>query len=63
MNDFCELIELTASDLYEVAGGNSHGHGHSGGNTDVDVSVRVKLVVINNASTSISNGVDNSINL
>lgn len=66
MNDYCELIELTASELDEVAGGRvsiSHsGNGnHSGNNshnTDIDVSVRI----VNNAYTSISNDVNNSMN-
>jgi hypothetical protein len=65
MNDFCELIELTASELDEVAGGRvsiSHSGNHSGNTTDVSV-VKVHVNIENNAETEIKNNVNNSINL
>jgi hypothetical protein len=54
MNDFCELIELTESDLYEVAGGRHHG--------SVDVDIDIDFKVISKPTTTITNQVDNSIN-
>jgi hypothetical protein len=56
MNDFCELIELTASELDEVAGGRRHGHGNSV-RVDVDISVTEK------PHTTITDTVDNSVNI
>jgi hypothetical protein len=53
MNDF---IELTASELDEVAGGRRHGHGNSV-RVDVDISVTEK------PHTTITDTVDNSVNI
>jgi hypothetical protein len=64
MNDFCELIELSASDLDVVAGGRvsiSHsGNGNHSHNTDVSVSLHLNIE--NNSQTEITNSVDNSMN-
>jgi hypothetical protein len=66
MNDFCALIELTASELDEVAGGSifvSHsGNGNHSGNNSHNVSVSLHLNIENNAQTEINNDVDNSMN-
>jgi hypothetical protein len=66
MNDYCELIELTASELDEVAGGRVSVRGsfnHSGNTTNTtDVSVRLHLNIENNSATEINNNVNNSMN-
>jgi hypothetical protein len=64
MNDFCALIELSDSDLYEVAGGRiSVSHSGNGNNShNIDVSVKLHLNIENNAQTEINNTVDNSMN-
>jgi hypothetical protein len=56
MNDFCELIELTASELDEVAGGRRHGHGNS-------VRIDVDIDVNEHPRTTITDTVDNSVNI
>ena len=58
MNDFCELIELTASELDEVAGGRRRG-----GNTRIDVDVDIDIDVTSKPRTHIDNSVDNSVNI
>ena len=58
MNDFCELIELTASELNEVAGGNRRRSGNS-----VRVDVDIDIDVNSHPHTNIFNGVDNSVNI
>jgi hypothetical protein len=55
MNDFCELIELTASELDEVAGGRRRG------STRIDVDVDID--VNSHPRTHIDNVVDNSVNI
>jgi hypothetical protein len=57
MNDFCELIELTESELDEVAGGRV-----SISDSFNRISVRLHLNIENNAQTQIVNTVDNSMN-
>jgi hypothetical protein len=57
MNDFCELIELTESELDEVAGGRV-----SISDSFNRISVRLHLNIENNAQTQITNTVDNSMN-
>jgi hypothetical protein len=57
MNDFCELIELTESELYEVAGGR-----HRSGNS-VRVNVDIDIDVTSRPRTTIDNSVDNSVNI
>ena len=56
MNDFCVLIELTASDLYEVSGGSRH-------RSSVDIDVDIDFKVISKPTTTIQNLVDNSVNI
>jgi hypothetical protein len=63
MNDYCELIELTASELDEVAGGRVSIRGsfnHSGNTTTV--TVKLHLNIENNSQTEINNDVNNSMN-
>ena len=55
MNDFCELIELTKSELDEVSGGSRHG--------GIRVNVDVDIDVTSKPHTYISNYVDNSVNI
>ncbi len=57
MNDFCELIELTASELDEVAGGS--GNAIFAFRSIVLASSRVTAV--NDSRTVIINAVDNSV--
>jgi hypothetical protein len=61
MTDFCELIELTESELDEVAGGNPFA-------IDIDarkakVRVHVSNTLENNSSNTQTNSIDNSINV
>jgi hypothetical protein len=60
MNDFCVLIELTESDLYEVSGGSRY---HKGSSIKVDVDVDIDFKVISKPTTTIDNAVDNSVNI
>jgi hypothetical protein len=57
MNNYCELIELTESDLYEVSGGSRH----KGSSVRVDVDI--DFTVISKPKTHIDNYVDNSVNI
>jgi hypothetical protein len=59
MDHYCELIELTASDLYEVSGGSRSRH--KGSSIDIDIDIDFK--VISKPTTTIQNQVDNSVNI